>query len=160
MAIVLPSFTYDIKSGPVETPDELTAPISKGNCRLAVQVYFYFVHGLWLRPEQVLCPALYRATGRLMGERFSDGLEGDVILAERIRNKEGSLIDRSRSFYATEDEWIISLHSAVLIVPESEKSEARIWHATAIAGGTCEWSRSEFEKYYRVVAIKRVSGAE
>lgn len=155
--MTLPIYTYDIDRGPLDTSTELAATISRGNCRLAIQVYFYRMHNLWLRPDQVLCPALYRSTGCFVEDDISKSSQGDIILAERIRNKEGRIIDRSRSSYATEDEWIISLHSAVLIVPESEKREAHIWHATAIAGGTCEWSRSVFERYYRIVAIKRLT---
>lgn len=152
----LPHFPYDIGSGPVQTPDELETPILKGNCRLAVQWYLYKRHGLWLEPEQVLCPALYRSTGRFVGSALADGREGDVILGERIRNSRGEHIDRSRSYYASEDEWIVYLHSAIVIDPKSEAREGDIWHATHIAKGTCVWEKTEFERYYRVVAIKRI----
>lgn len=152
----LPSFTYDIHSGPKETLDEVCVSPLTGNCRLAVQLYLYLVHGLWLPPTKVLCPALFRSTGHTVEGGLSNCLEGDVILAERIRNKNGDVVDRSRNFYATEEEWILYLHSAVVIAPQTENSELRIWHATSITGGTCEWSRSEFETYYRVVAVKRI----
>lgn len=152
----LPNFAYDIKSGPVETTDMLAVAPTTGNCRLAVQLYFHYVHGLWFRVDQILCPALFRSTGRSVSTNLSECLEGDVLLAERIRNRAGEPIDRSRAFYPTEEEWIVALHSAILLDPGSGRGDARIWHATAIAGGTCEWSQGEFEKYYRVVAVKRL----
>lgn len=154
--MILPSFTYEYLSGPLETPEECTKPLSTGNCRRAVQAYLYLNHGCWLRPDQVLCPALYRLTGHFVENDLSSCLEGDVLLAERIRNKDGSIVDRTRASYATEDEWILYMHSAMVVEPRSEKIDARIWHATSIAGGTCEWSGREFGQYYRIVAVKRV----
>lgn len=151
-----PEFKYDIQSGPVHLPEDLNPFPAQGNCRLAIQAYFHLVHGIWLKPEQVLCPALYRSTGQTISANIQDAIEGDIILAERIRNKKGETIDRSQNFYATEDEWIISLHSAIIKNIDTEKQKLTIWHATAFAGGTCEWSKEDFENYYRVVMIKRI----
>lgn len=155
----LPVFSYDLLTGPVETPSDITSPISKGNCRLAVQVYFHYVHGVWLRVDQILCPNLFRSSGILVQEApidVSQLKEGDVILAERIRGKDGGPIDKSRAAYSTEDEWIIYLHSAVVKNASQEKSGTRIWHSTSTAGGTCEWTWDEFEYYYRPIRVKRI----
>ncbi len=156
----LPTFKYDYTVGPVNSKDQITFPIRAGNCRFAIQLYFYICRGLWLTPEQTLCPALYLSTGCFIQKGSTIDTshleEGDIVLAERIRNKDGQIIDRSPTKFSTEEEWIISLHSAIIKNPHSEKDKMMIWHATAIANGVCEWSLREFETHYRIVAIKRI----
>lgn len=49
----LHNFGYDYLRGPVSR-EELQKEITKGNCRLAVQDYFYINHGLYLSKEEVI----------------------------------------------------------------------------------------------------------
>ncbi len=150
------NFVYKIKNGPLSKID-LKKPITEGNCRLAIQHYFFINHGIYLEPEKVLCPELYKSTGTLLENNqnknfFNDLNQGDIILAERIKNKKGESIDRTRAIYSNEDDWIIDLHSAIYL----GKSENSIWHATAIDGGTCYWTIDRFLEYYKPVIAKRI----
>ena len=87
---------------------------------------------------------------REIGDRKIDNIQkGDVIFAQRIKSKEGAVIRRKKSEYDTEDDWIIALHTAIYFEKDT------IWHATAIAGGTCYWDIETFLEYYKIVAVKR-----
>lgn len=156
----LPDFDYDFRSGPVTSPEELRG-VTRGNCRLAVQVYFHVACGLWLPPEQVLDPTFYRSTGEFVhrGGDFDPATPcvGDVLFAERVLNKDGTAAHKTRADFVSEDDWIVALHSAVVLAQDA--GGPRIWHATAFAGRTCAWAWATFVEHYRPVAVKRLLGA-
>ena len=155
----LPDFSYDIHSGPFENPEKLK-DVVKGNCRLAVQVYFYLAHGIWLTPSQVLCPELYHSTGVFVFKDepidFLSFRKGDIVFSERVHNKKGKNIQKTKDSFLSEDDWIISLHTSIVISIGARREDCRFWHATAVSGSTCEWSVDKFEFYYRPVAVKRI----
>lgn len=152
----LPNFSYSINQGPVFI-EELDKTFDKGNCRLAIQLYFYNLYNIRLKANETLCPESYYNLGKIVEiyEDFFSCLQaGDIIFAERIRGKNNQLIDRARESFDSENEWVVALHTAIYI-GESNK-EGQIWHATSIANSTCFWSKEEFLYYYKPVLARRI----
>lgn len=153
----LKKFIYRFDAGPFSGEEELLGDWDTGNCRRMLQWYFHETQGIFLHPEQTLCPTAYHETGDFVfmkGQRmdFSRLQTGDIIYAERVRSKNGDLIDKSEGAFADPDDYIISLHTA-LYVREREKE---ILHATSIEGGSCQWPLEKFLHFYRPVAVKRI----
>jgi len=150
-------FTYKFNEGPLSSIEELLSDWNVGNCRRVVQYYTYLKKKIFLKPEEVLCPDAYNETGIFVigeGQEFSISklIDGDIIYAEKIRNKEGELINKSLETFPTKDDYIISLHTAVF----TGEKDKEIWHATAIEGSSCFWSLSKFLEYYKPIAVKRI----
>ena len=150
-------FAYSNFDGPVET-DKIDKPIQSGNCRLAVQHYLYKAYNIKFKPEDVLCPKFYQETGEFViksskSNFFDDLVGGEIIFAERIKSKDGKLLDKSRKNYKNEEDWSIDLHTAIFLGPDIAKP---IWHATIIVGVTCYWTIEKFLEYYKPVAAKRI----
>lgn len=95
------NYKYNKGSGPLSL-SKLKGKIKTGNCRLAVQDYFYIVHNLYLKPEEILLPAAFRKVGRFV--KITDLKPGDLIYAERLRNKEGKTIYKAKDTYNNENE--------------------------------------------------------
>jgi hypothetical protein len=151
----LPSFRYSFSAGPVETAADLCDRIQEGNCRLALQCYFFWRRGLFFSPEQILCPGLYTSTGEwLCLQRDSTCLRpGDVVIAERLRNTQGQLRYRDQHSFPSQEAWTISLHCAVV---EYRDGRPHIWHASPINSGTGFLDMQNFLYYYRLVGVKRL----
>ena len=154
---MLRDFRYKFNEGPFNTERELNGEWDLGNCRRAVQLYLYKLKGIFLKPEQILCPEAYKETGHFISENesefsFTHFSDGDVIYAEGVKNKNGEDLDRSLPSFETRDEYLISLHTA-LFTGEKDKE---IWHATAVEGGSCYWSLDKFLTYYKPVAAKPI----
>jgi hypothetical protein len=150
-------FSYQFDAGPLETKEELDGDWKTGNCRRALQYYFYATRGLFLLPKEVLCPEAYYQTGEFVFKKgdiveLSKLQPGDIIYAERIRSKDGSPINKSEESFPTADDYIVALHTAIY-VGEQDKE---IWHATSIEGGSCQWPLAKFLKFYKPIAIKRL----
>lgn len=147
-------FKYKYNEGPLSLEELSKATFTIGNCRRAIQDYLYTVHGLFLKPEQILLPEGYISTGIFITKNgvFDISLykPGDIIYAERFKDKNNKSIYKERKYFKTEDKWIIALHSAVFVDLNT------VYHATAITGETCMWDFAKFNKYYRIVAVKRV----
>lgn len=147
-------FKYKYNEGPLSFEDLSQAKFTVGNCRRAIQDYLFSVHGLYLKPEQILLPDGYTHTGIFITKNgefdLSLYLPGDIIYAERIKDKKDKKANKSIENIKTENERIINLHSAIFIDRNS------IYHATAFSGGTCVWNLEKFNKYYNVVAVKRI----
>jgi hypothetical protein len=153
---MIKEFTYKFDEGPLNTQEELLGEWTEGNCRRAVQLYTFVKNDIFLKPEQVLCPDAYNDTGIFVihkGQKFSFEalVDGDIIYAEKIRNKKGEEVDKSDQTFPSLDEYIISLHTA-LYTGERGKE---IWHATAIEGGSCYWSLEKFLHFYTAIVAKR-----
>lgn len=153
----LRNFIYKFNAGPFTTERELRDGWSEGNCRRALQLYFLLERDLFLKPEQVLCPAAYHETGEFVfkkGENidFIKLRVGDIIYAEKILGKDGNHIDKGESKFKNLDDYIVSLHT-VIYAGEFGKE---IWHATSIEGGSCFWPLEKFLHFYRPVAAKRI----
>ncbi len=150
-------FNYKFNKGPLDTQEELLSDWDEGNCRRAVQLYIFEKKGYFLEPEQVLCPKAYNDVGTFVinkGQEFSfESLEdGDIVYAEKIRNKQGEEVDKSEDTFASLDEYIISLHTAMY----TAEKDREIWHATAIEGRSCYWSKENFLHFYKLIVAKRI----
>ena len=154
---VMKQFSYEFLAGPLASEGELKGNWDTGNCRRAVQLYIFEEFGIFLRPEQVLCPAAYRTTGSFVFKKgqsidFTVLKKGDILYAERIRTKEGERVDKSENTFSSSDEYIISLHTAIYTAEQNKE----IGHATSIEGNSCYWSLEKFLQFYRPVAAKRI----
>ncbi|MDP2705873.1 MAG: hypothetical protein Q8O49_01560 [bacterium] len=153
----LKSFVYKFDAGPFEKKEGLARDWKIGNCRRSLQYYFFEVHGIFLKPEEVLCPAAYHRTGSFVFEKgqdidFRSLKEGDIIYAERIKDKKGNLVEVGESKFANFEDYITSLHTAIY----TGKLRKEIWHATSVEGKDCFWSLSKFLGFYKLIAVKRV----
>lgn len=151
---MLPEFNYKFDKGPLDEA-ALSGPIEEGNCRLAVQLYFYRVNNLFIKPEDILCPRSYKVTGKFIlregefNQDFTSKIKsGDIIFAQRIKNKDGSASLKSKENFKDEDVWLTALHTAIYL------GDNKIWHATAIEGKSSYWTMSKFLEFYQPVAIK------
>lgn len=150
-------FAYKFDEGPLDSKEELLGVWNTGNCRRAVQYYIFKLKNIFLKPEEVLCPQAYYETGKFVineGEVFvaQKLIDGDIIYAEKIRKKDGSLIDKNINSFDNKDDYIVSLHTALF----TGKKDKEIWHATAVEGSSCDWSLEKFLYYYKPVAVKRI----
>lgn len=59
---ILPQYQYRLNAGPL-LPEQLDSSPTEGNCRLAIQLYFYRIHNKTFLPSEILCPQSYRDTG-------------------------------------------------------------------------------------------------
>jgi hypothetical protein len=172
----LAEFQYAYTHGPLDTEAELLSGFATGNCRRAVQDFFYKRANLFLVPEQIYIPQSYEAQGSFVvkeGEPFALGplKEGDVLYAQKLRSKSGRLLDTGPEMFDSRDEWLFGLHNAVYLgeispalqklLPEGvtyKESLPYIWHATVVAGGTGLWEWDMFAHYYLPVSAKRLVG--
>lgn len=150
-------FKYKFNVGPVDSEEEFLSDWDDGNCRRAVQHYIFENKNLFLEPEKILCPEAYNKTGVFIikkGQKFSFEplTNGDIVYAEKIRNKNGEEVDKSEKKFFSFDEYVISLHTAVYT---GEKGR-EIWHATAIEDFSCFWSLEKFLYFYKPIAAKRI----
>lgn len=165
-------FAYQFDKGPV-LEAALSAPIAKGNCRLAAQDFLFVFAGRYFNESELLNPGGYLTTGTFLKQAYApdffEGLPtGAVLYAESIRTKNGVEVDKSPSRFATRDDYLISLHTAVFIrelddrilkilpanvVPVATNQPA-IWHATVVEGATCLWTIEKFLEFYKPVAAK------
>lgn len=153
-------FGYRFDAGPLGSADELAGEWSEGNCRRAVQLYLFSMRGEFLEPDRVLCPDVYNRTGIFVidvDEQFDFEClsSGDVIFAERLKDGRGAKVNCRRGTFASNDEYVISLHTAVWTGQKGQE----IWHATAIERSSCYWSAQRFLEFYRPVAAKRLLSA-
>jgi len=154
------------------TLDQIQQGPIEGNCRLAVQDYFYTLHGLYLGREDVVLPEAIKGKGvtikELQGDvHFFDDLEvGDIVYAERVRNRGGRRLSVGKERFSTENEWMTNLHLGVYVgtptadlfthMSASEDAGPAIWHASRMAGGTALWSIDTFCYYYQPAVARRI----
>ncbi len=168
----LPDFGYEYLDGPV-SKDILNTEITKGNCRLAVQYYFYKFHGIYLGPDEIVLPEA-KNKGILMENKdiniFLNGLrEGDIIYAEKLRNSLGKKFKPSSEKFKTEEERLRNLHLGVYLGVLKEEELNRfsleniddigkpvIWHSSFISKGTALWPVEKFCHYYLPIITRRV----
>lgn len=153
----LKNFNYQFNAGPFSSKDALRQNWTTGNCRRALQYYFFAKHKFFLEPENILLPEAYFKIGKFIyrkGQRIDfEKLEpSDIVYAEKIQNKKGELINRGEQSYGKADDYILCLHSAIYIGEKGKK----IWHATSIEGKSCFWPLEKFKIYYKPVAVKRL----
>jgi len=146
-------FTYTYLAGPVDTPAELEN-ITEGNCRLAIQLYFYRVWGRFIQKDEIYLPGGYKTLGTFIFKEeavnWSKARVGDIVYAQNIKKKDSTLYERDRDHYHTYDDWVYNFHTAIYV------GENKFWHATSIVNGPAVWSREEFENYYKPISVKRL----
>jgi hypothetical protein len=150
-------FVYDFKEWPLNSLEELLGDWDKWNCRRAVQYFVYDKKKIFLSSDQVLCPFAYNEVWMFIVNKwqyfsFSNLNCWDIIYAEKIKNKEWQKIDKGLETFDNEDDYVISLHTALFNwAPWKE-----IWHATSIEGSSCYWSLEKFLNFYNPIAAKRI----
>lgn len=151
-------FSYSYLAGPVETEAEMLGIIIEGNCRFALQLYFYKIHQLFLERDQIYLPGGYQSLGSFIFKEqiidYSQMKTGDILYAQNLRNKAGELLNRNEIDYATKDDWIYNFHSAIFI--RQPDGTEMVWHATSIENGPAFWTLNRFEYYYKTISVKRV----
>lgn len=151
-------FSYKYLVGPVLTEEELNIPFEEGNCRFALQLYFYRVHNKFFERDKIYLPGGYKVWGDFIikEEDINPSVlkPGDVIYAQNILNKEEKEVDKSLERYKDKDEWLYYLHSLIFI--GTVDGVPYVWHATHIAGGPVVWTWEKFLHYYKPVSAKRI----
>lgn len=151
-------FSYKYLAGPVLREKELNENFVEGNCRFALQLYFYRIHNRFFERDEIYLPGGYKVWGRFVfKEEDIDplGLEpGDVLYAQNLRNKEGRQVDKSLERYRSKDEWHYYLHSLIFL--GIKDGQPFVWHATHIDGGPTVWDWEKFLHYYKPIAAKRI----
>jgi hypothetical protein len=156
----LDTFVYKYLAGPVETAAEIEAGVPEGNCRFALQLYFYRMHGIFLKRDEIYLPGGYKTLGRFVFEEapvnLDDLLPGDILYAQIIRDKEGRAVDKSLEQYRDKDVWLYYLHSAIYLGALDDGPNRYVWHSTLIDAGPTLWSFEKFGYYYKPISAKRV----
>lgn len=155
------TFVYKYLAGPVETSEEIDAGVAEGNCRFALQLYFYRQHGIFFKKYDIYLPGGYKVLGKFVFKEepidFDKLRVGDILYAQTLRNKKGQEVDKSLERYRDRDEWLFYLHSAIYLGKTDDGTDNRyIWHATHIDGGPTLWTLEKFEHYYKPISAKRV----
>lgn len=154
-------YTYTYLAGPVESREELDGEIKEGNCRFALQQYFYRMHGLFLEKDEIYLPGGYKVLGEFIFKEepidFSELKRGDILYAQKLRGKEGGMLNKGIENFKDKDEWLYYLHSAIYLgTIDSDSDIPYVWHATYIENGPVVWPMDKFEYYFKIVSAKRV----
>lgn len=154
-------FKYVYLAGPVDTPQAIDVGVSEGNCRYALQLYYYRMHNKFYERDEIYLPGGYKVLGEFIFKEeqidFSKLKQGDIVFAQNLRNKEGKVLEKGIENYETKDKWLYYLHSAIYLGKIDPNTEEKyIWHATNIEGGPTLWTLEKFQHYYLPVSAKRV----
>jgi hypothetical protein len=167
---------YDYSKGPVSAGELQVGP-TEGNCRLAVQRFFFDNYGIFLGHQDIVLPYARNGGKRIFVENnldnprnFFDSLqEGDIVYAEKLRDSHEKIIKSGKEKFETEYERLVHLHLAVYVgLPtdeilaffsgdEIDRDKPAIWHSTFIAGGTALWSVEKFCHYYKPESAMRIN---
>ncbi|MFA6185388.1 MAG: hypothetical protein WCT51_02900 [Candidatus Shapirobacteria bacterium] len=154
----LHNFKYNYLRGPVSYED-LQTEIVEGNCRLAVQDYFYINHDLYLgRKDLILSKEMVNGFDVIknqdnIGDFFSRLKEGDIVYADNLRNSFGNELKPRSEKFPNEEERLLNLHLGVYL---DRLNQPTIWHSSFISKGTVLWSIDEFCYYYKPFIARRI----
>jgi len=154
-------FKYVYLAGPVETSTEIDSGVLEGNCRYALQLYYYKQHDMFYERDEIYLPGGYKVLGEFIFKEedidFDKLVRGDILFAQNFRNKGGKLLNKSIENYETKDKWLFDLHSAIYLGKiDSDTDKQYVWHATSIEGGPILWTLDKFCYHYFPVSAKRV----
>jgi len=154
-------FKYSYLAGPVEAPEEIDIGVTEGNCRFALQLYYYRLYNHFLKRDEVYLPGGYKKLGKFVFKEelidFDLLKEGDVLYAQNLRNKKGKFLEKDIENYETKDKWLYCLHSAIYLGRvDVDSDEQYVWHATNIEGGPALWTLDRFLYYYLPISAKRI----
>ena len=168
--IRLSQFNYSFLAGPM-SEQELQKPLEIGNCRRALQEYYYRVCDTYLNEDQLLCPQAYWNTGSFVS-KWEEKAEiqtsllqtSDILYASRKKvNQDQFTIQQIEE----DDQKLIKLHTAIFVHSPEDiakflltstilPEDSYVWHATTIDQVASLWPFKKFLEYYRLVAAKRV----
>jgi len=170
----LSQFKYSFLAGPT-SEKELQKPLKTGNCRRALQEYYYRVHSTCLDEDQLLCPQAYWNTGSFVSKwEAKDEIQTSILKTSDILYASRRKVDQAQftiQQIEEDDQKLIRLHTAVYIrnpkdiakfLPLSidiSSENPHIWHATALDQIASLWPLKKFLEYYRLVAAKRMIDA-
>ena len=153
MKVPTHNFVYQYLAGPVDSRDLLTQ-VTEGNCRYALQLYFYDVHGIWLEKDEIYLPGGYKQLGTFVVKEeavdVSQLQPGDVIYAQNLKKKNGESLNRNPDQYKGLDEWRWHFHSAIYL------GGNKIYHASSVCNGPATWTWGKFTEYYKPISAKRL----
>ncbi|MDQ1300028.1 MAG: hypothetical protein QG636_696 [Patescibacteria group bacterium] len=151
-------YVYKYLLGPVESAEALNQPVTEGNCRLALQLYYFRVHGIFFQQNDIYLPGGYKAWGEFIFKEepidFEKLQPGDVLYAQNFRGKRGQELLKGIENFKDKDEWLYHLHSAIYVGKIS--GTHYIWNATSIVGATITWPLETFVYYYKPISAKRI----
>lgn len=168
----LHNLNYKYLHGPV-SEDVLKTGMTEGNCRSAVQDYFYTIHGIYLDRNEIVLPEA-KDKGILIENNnnldvFLNSLEkGDIIYGEKIKTSTGKRVNLDEKKIANENEWLTNLHMGIYLGVQSKEvlsnlpynevdmEKPVIWHSSFISGGTSLWSIDKFCEYYKPIFARRI----
>ena len=120
-------FSYKYLIGPVLTEEELNIPFEEGNCRFALQLYFYRIHNKFFERDQIYLPGGYKVWGNFIFKEEEINptklKPGDVIYAQNIRNKDDKDVDKKKFEGKTYDEYRIAKNN--FLGPQGHSWEER-----------------------------------
>jgi hypothetical protein len=168
----LHTFSYKFLEGPLP-PERLRQELSEGNCRLAVQDYYFTLHGIYLGSPDIVPPEAFKSPGIFINDMQNDEDEfftslkaGDIIYAEKYRDSSGR---KFKSVRMTEAERMIKFHMGVYLgilnddllsrlpnIDYTERGKPIIWHSSYISRGTDVWTKDKFCYYYQPIIAKRI----
>ncbi|CAN5699082.1 hypothetical protein BH11PAT2_BH11PAT2_05250 [soil metagenome] len=152
------NFVYKYLIGPVESVETFNLPVTEGNCRLALQLYYYRIHGIFFQKDDIYLPGGYKVWGQFIFKEepidFDKLKLGDVIYAQNFRGKRGQELLKGIEHFKDKDEWLWHLHSAIYV--GKVDGIHYIWNATSIVGETIIWPLETFEYYYKPISAKRI----
>jgi len=156
MKVPTDAYEYQYLAGPVDTELELQFSPIQGNCRFALQLYFYRVHSLFIPKDKIYLPGGYDSLGDFIvkEDKITPGnlIPGDILYAQNSKNKDGKILNRNADQYKSLDDWRYHFHSAVYI------GNLKIYHASSICDGPDVWSWEKFCEYYQPISAKRLPG--
>lgn len=165
---------FDRNAGPVN-PKHLGSILEVTNCQRAIQEFYFRSFNIGLEPELVLSTSLLR-DGQFVVEldqeveKFFTKLQlGDLVYAERLRDKDSCFVLRDRPSFFDKHSWAKSLHLGVYLgYPDNklrkifpclkhwDEDKGIIYHANGILKKSSLWTPGKFKWYYLPIAAKRI----
>ena len=99
-------FVYKYLAGPVLTKQEIEDGVEEGNCRFALQLYFYKIRNYFFERDDIYLPGGYKVLGDFIykEEVAKSYVDMKVILAKNQENTDGRLDTGAKNVQAMMDE--------------------------------------------------------
>lgn len=167
---------FDRNAGPVN-PGHLGSSLDVTNCQRAVQEFYFRIYNIRLDEQQILSTSILNNGNYVISADdnpkvfFSKLSVGDLVYAERLRDKNARFIYRDRISFFDLQAWAKSLHLAVYLGKLEDHHELKehfpqlrywdedkgiIYHANGVSRVSCLWTPEKFKWYYLPISAKRV----
>ncbi len=127
----------------------------EGNCRFAIQLYFYRIHNHWLEKDEVYLPGGYEHLGEFVFREesidFSVLKPSNIIYAQNLKQKDGT-------YYARDPKTTRRSPTGDLISTQlytSAKLLIRITFTAPVVFAAV-WPLEQFVEYYKPISVKRL----